>query len=162
MRNLVLGLLSASLVACSGEPRHEAANQAETPAPPVNGTPSADRPSPIAANQAVEAPTTSIPAALQGRWGLVPADCTSTRGDAKGLLQIDATMLRFYESRATLTRIVESDPSRIVADFAFTGEGQTWQRQVTLEAQDNGQALIRRESGGEDAMPGPLRYRKCG
>ena len=29
-----------------------------------------------------------IPAALRGRWGMTPADCTSTRGDAKGLLEI--------------------------------------------------------------------------
>src|SRR5688572_30753552 len=28
----------------------------------------------------------TIPASLHGRWGLTPADCTSTRGDAKGLL----------------------------------------------------------------------------
>src|SRR5918996_4286908 len=31
-----------------------------------------------------------IPASLHGRWGLTPGDCTSTRGDAKGLLVISA------------------------------------------------------------------------
>ena len=36
--------------------------------------------------------------ALQGNWGMVPADCTSTRGDNKGLLRITATTLQFYES----------------------------------------------------------------
>src|SRR4051812_2684079 len=42
----------------------------ETPAAPADsGTPA----------------QTEIPTAIRGRWGLVPADCTSTRGDAKGL-----------------------------------------------------------------------------
>src|ERR671912_3002240 len=31
---------------------------------------------------------TSIPTQYHGRWGMVPADCTSTRGDAKGLIDI--------------------------------------------------------------------------
>ena len=35
-------------------------------------------------------PLTVIPAAFHGRWGMVPADCTSTRGDNKGLITVDA------------------------------------------------------------------------
>src|SRR6476659_3156800 len=35
---------------------------------------------------APDAAAAAIPAALHGRWGLTPGDCTSTRGDAKGLL----------------------------------------------------------------------------
>ncbi|MBA3676584.1 MAG: hypothetical protein H0W74_04180 [Sphingosinicella sp.] len=101
-----------------------------------------------------------MPAALRGRWALTPNDCTSTRGDAKGLLIISDKQLRFYESRATLGRVEESGPNRIEADFSFTGEGQEWQRRTTLEGQDGGRTLIRRESG-QDAMPGPLRYSRC-
>ena len=41
-----------------------------------------------------------IPATIQGRWGLTPADCISNRGDAKGLLIIAADSLKFYELRA--------------------------------------------------------------
>src|SRR3546814_15417418 len=40
----------------------------------------------------------SIPESLRGRWGLVPTDCTSTQGDAKGLLTVSGDTLTFYES----------------------------------------------------------------
>ncbi len=168
MRIFAGAVLAATLGACSSEPEAPSANQVTAEIPTENTTlPAAAEPRNLGQTNEIDEPADAppaapIPAALHGRWGLVPADCTSTRGDAKGLLTIDATMLRFYESRGTLIRIVETEPSRIVADFAFSGEGQTWQRRMTLDAQDNGQTLIRGESGGDGAMPGPLRYRKCG
>lgn len=102
----------------------------------------------------------TIPAAIQGRWGLVEADCTSTRGDAKGLLEIGPEKLTFYESVATVADIEETSANRIRADFSFIGEGMTWSRDIALEAQDGGQTLVRREYG-EDAAPDPFRYTKC-
>src|SRR5512134_919075 len=47
---------------------------------------------------ATDVPAPAIPAAFQGRWGMVREDCTSTRGDAKGLIVIDANGIKFYES----------------------------------------------------------------
>jgi hypothetical protein len=118
---------------------------APAPSPPVDtGTP---------------APT-EIPATLRGRWGLVPGDCTSTRGDAKGLLTITADKLEFYESVGTLDTIMEAEPARIRATFDFEGEGMTWEREAVLDVEDDGATLIRREYG-EDAAPGPFRYTKC-
>ena len=114
-------------------------------------TPSADTGTP--------APT-ELPAALRGRWGLVSADCTSTRGDAKGLLTITADQLEFYESVGTLDTIMDAGPNRVRATFDFQGEGMTWQREVVLDAQDDGATLVRREYG-EGAAPGPFRYAKC-
>ena len=103
---------------------------------------------------------TAIPAAIQGRWGLVPADCEPGRDDAKGLLTIGADKLDFYESTGTLDTISEAAPTRIRAAFDFTGEGMTWQREVVLDVQDDGATLIRREYG-QDAAPGPFRYARC-
>jgi hypothetical protein len=103
---------------------------------------------------------TQIPAAVQGRWGLVANDCDPSRDDAKGLLTIGPDTLTFYESRATLGEIREIDESRIRATFEFTGEGMTWTRDEVLDAQDGGKTLVRREYG-EDAAPGPLRYTRC-
>ena len=103
---------------------------------------------------------TEIPEAIRGRWGLVAADCTSTRGDAKGLLEIDAGRLRFYESVGTLDTVMDAEPTRLRATFDFEGEGMTWEREMVLDVQDGGSTLIRREYG-EDAAPGPFRYSRC-
>ena len=147
------------------------AGEAAPEAPRADDTPEADEPAPAptetpepepteAPDDSADAGTATIPAALRGRWGLVAADCTSTRGDAKGLIRVTRDTIRFYESRAPLGRVAARDRSRIVADFAFEGEGQTWRKRMVLDARDGGRTLVRRESG-DDAMPGALRYRRC-
>ena len=102
----------------------------------------------------------SIPLALRGRWGLVPADCTSTRGDAKGLITISADSLRYYESVAKLSKVTERSDTSLAAGFAFSGEGIEWQRNMTLKLQDGGKTMVKQEFGA-DAIPGPLTYRHC-
>jgi hypothetical protein len=77
-----------------------------------------------------------IPAFLHGSWGLTPEDCTSTRGDAKGLLVITTNGLRFYESRAVPAGNFNNSDNSFSADFSFTGEGQTWTSFQTLQLQD--------------------------
>jgi hypothetical protein len=104
--------------------------------PPANG---AAAPAPANA-----APAASISSMLHGRWGLTPADCTSTRGDAKGLLVVSGKELRFYESVATPIRNVQKSADSFSADFAFTGEGQSWTKFQTLALQDD--KLVRTES----------------
>ena len=101
----------------------------------------------------------SIPAAIRGRWGLAAADCTSTRGDAKGLLTIDATNLRFYESHGELVRVREHAANRIVADYKFSGEGMEWDQQMLLDLRGDGKTLIRRDYG--EGASGPMRYTRC-
>jgi hypothetical protein len=173
---LIMAASAAALAACSAEPANDAENTAvdvaapddvttampdttaaepahKVPAPP----PAKDEPDEAAPGPSAEA---TIPSPLQGRWGLTPADCTSTRGDAKGLLIISGNELRFYESRGTLGNVAERDDSRIVADFSFMGEGQTWQRRMVLDGQDSGKTLVRREYG-EGAMPGAFKYQRC-
>ncbi|HEX2804208.1 MAG TPA: hypothetical protein VHN55_09565 [Sphingomicrobium sp.] len=84
-----------------------------------------------------------MPAALHGRWGLTPGDCTSTRGDAKGLLVVTADRLQFYESRAVPAGDVDVSPDSISGDFSFAGEGQEWTKHLSLELQDK--KLVRTE-----------------
>jgi hypothetical protein len=155
MRALMLPLLAlAALAACDGSTQG-----ADEPASPGDTTTVSPSPTPEPAAAETPAPT-EIPVAIRGRWGLVPADCTSTRGDAKGLLTIAGDKLEFYESVGTLDTIMEAEPTRIRAAFDFEGEGMTWQREVVLDVQDSGATLIRRDYG-EDAAPGPFRYAKC-
>ena len=108
----------------------------------------------------IEASEDAIPSTLHGRWGLVAADCTSTRGDAKGLIEVDGESITFYESRAVVDEVETSQPTMIAARFAFTGEGQEWTRDVTWRLSDDGSQLVRSETG-DDALPEPLTYTKC-
>ncbi|MCJ2188494.1 hypothetical protein [Novosphingobium beihaiensis] len=141
-------VLAMALSACSGgkqEPEPAASSEASAQA----------------TDAAVEAAAdNSIPEVLRGRWGLVPADCTSSRGDAKGLLTISGDTLTFYESVAELGFIKAREAGRITAAFEFSGEGQSWVLDVTLSTPDGGRTLVRKDTG-PDAAPEPLTYQKC-
>lgn len=183
MRNNVMIAAALSLAGCGGgneaTPREVVTNAAAandtvtltennvatTPAPPETPGIPAPTPSPTASpspepSEEASPESGKIPVALRGRWGLVPEDCTSTRGDAKGLLTITADTVRFYESRGALGEVIERSPNRIVADFAMSGEGQSWTRRMVFVAQDGGRTLVRRERG-PDALLGLLRYSRC-
>ena len=165
MTRTTLFLLSAAVAAlggCSREPAPPPTASDESSSGPtatVAATASAT-PAPSTSPSPDKSPVQTLPIAIQGRWGMVPADCTSTRGDAKGLLIVDPTTLKFYESRGTLGKIAERTETRIRASFAFSGEGMTWTRDEVLDVQPGGKTLIRREFG-EDAQPGPLTYARC-
>ena len=73
-----------------------------------------------------------IPSQYRGRWGMVAADCTSTRGDAKGLITIDEGTVKFYESLATLKEQRPAIATSFSGRFGFTGEGQTWEKVMTF------------------------------
>jgi hypothetical protein len=96
---------------------------------------------------------TEIPAQYRGRWGMVPADCTSTRGDAKGLITIDARTIRFYESLATLKAQRPAIATSFAGLYAFSGEGQSWEKVVTLTRTDG--HLTRADDEGS------FEYRRC-
>mgnify|MGYP006142871301 CR=1 FL=1 len=72
---------------------------------------------------------------------MTPADCTSNRGDAKGLLTVGADSIRFYESVARPTGDLETTEDSASGLFAFTGEGQQWTRHQALHVR--GEKLTR-------------------
>jgi hypothetical protein len=123
----------------------------------------AGKPPPPAAAAAAPSPTGApphatagqIPAILQGRWGLTPADCVSTRGDTKGLLVVGPGQLTFYESRAVPSPGVETDNGSVSGNFNFTGEGQAWTRYESLKRQ--GDKLTRTETNPAASYT----YAKC-
>ena len=144
---LIVPFAMLTVVACSG--RDPVDDQAKNtaglpsinePAPDATGAPPAN----AVAAQPGTAPAATIPAALHGRWGLTPADCTSTKGDAKGLLVVGPDNLKFYESRAVPGPDTETTADSISGKFAFTGEGQTWSKYEAIELQK--QQLVRTES----------------
>lgn len=126
------------------------ANEA-TPSP--DGAPPANVES--QASPAKSTGTANIPAALRGRWGLTPVDCTTALGDAKGLLVVNEGELRFYESRAVPASDIEADEDSISGNFDFTGEGQSWSKYVALDLQ--GRDLVRTETNPSASFT----YAKC-
>jgi hypothetical protein len=118
-------------------------NQAATPV--VN--------EPAAAPGPEARPANVIPAQYRGRWGMVPADCTSTRGDAKGLITVDATSIRFYESVSRLAEVRPAVGTSFSGLFRFTGEGMNWTKVQTLTR--TGDSLTRAEEEGT------FRYTRC-
>ena len=140
-------LLVLSVAACGGpDPVDDKAARttglpdANVPAPSPAGEPRANtRPA-----KALPAPAARIPASLQGRWGLTPADCTAGRGDAKGLLIVTPDDLHFYESRAVPVDGIATSDDSISGNFAFTGEGQSWTKYEALKVEK--QRLTRTET----------------
>jgi len=140
----------ATLVACSGQDpvAPEANNIATSEVDVLPPDESDTNPTNDLANgvdEPVVETANAIPAAFQGRWGLTPADCTSTRGDTKGLLTIAADKLTFYEARAIPAGTLKQTKDSVSGDFNFTGEGQNWKRYQVLELQNS--KLVRTESG---------------
>ncbi len=157
MRLTIALLATAALAACGGP-----AEQAEAPADTTNAPAEGSAATAEGADPA-EPPVQvglGIPASMHGRWGLVPEDCTSTRGDAKGLITVDAGEIRFYESVGQVDTATTRTDSTFRAQFAFTGEGMQWTRDMQLALGDGGQTLVRSEFG-EDALAEPLTYTKC-
>ncbi len=147
------------LLACS-KPDPVAANATAVNVPAAAPKPTLDPQGGPPENQAATAlpdaaPKVAIPSALQGRWGLTPADCTSNRGDAKGLLVVTAQGLSFYESRAMPTGGTTADEDSITGNFDFTGEGQNWTKFETLELRND--TLVRTESNPAASYT----YAKC-
>jgi hypothetical protein len=125
----------------------EAVHEQADETPPAPGT---NQTEPIAPSPT---PGDIIPAHYQGRWGMVPADCTTTRGDAKGLITIGDTRIKFYESTATLTERRPAIATSFSGLFAFRGEGQSWEKVMTFTR--TGDTLKRADQDGS------FTYRKC-
>lgn len=94
-----------------------------------------------------------IPSQYRGRWGMVAADCDQSRSDAKGAITIGERNIIFYESRATLKEQRPAIATSFSGLFAFTGEGQSWQKVMTFTR--TGNTLKRAEEAGT------FTYQRC-
>ena len=84
---------------------------------------------------------------------MVAADCTSTKGDAKGLIIIADKTIKFYEATATLRNQRPAIATSFSGLYDFTGEGLSWQKAVTLTR--TGDTLKRADEEGN------YNYKRC-
>ena len=161
-------LIALSLTACGQNASDNIAIDNDAASPTANGVLPADPATqPDARTMNAENAATSatgstlIPAAFQGRWGLNPADCTSTKGDAKGLLTIGDARLTFYESKGTFVKMLGATATSFDARYSFMGEGQTWKRTERLKLVDG---KLQRRTDAEPGQEPPvnLTYQRCG
>jgi len=96
-----------------------------------------------------------IPGQYRGRWGMVTADCDRNRSDAKGAITIGERTMIFYESTATLKERRPAIATSFSGLFGFTGEGQKWEKVVTLTR--TGDTLKRADDDDERYT-----YKRCG
>jgi hypothetical protein len=94
-----------------------------------------------------------IPGQYRGRWGMVAADCDQSRSDAKGAITIGEKSIRFYEATATLKEQRPAIATSFAGLFAFTGEGQSWEKVMTFTR--TGDTLKRAEETGT------FTYKRC-
>ena len=66
------------------------------------------------------------------------------RSDNKGLLVVSGDGMRFYEAQARPAGELRFTPKSVSGSFAFTGEGENWNRHEVLELRDH--KLVRTES----------------
>ena len=90
--------------------------------------------------------TAVIPAQYRGRWGMNANDCDPKRSDNKGLMTIHENSIRFYESTAALQKQRPAIATSFSGTYSFTGEGQTWERVITLTR--TGNTLKRAQADG--------------
>ena len=159
MGNRYCALLAIALAACGQADDQAVLTNADATVNALGADQPATAPvlpvSNAAAAPAPEEKAKTFPAAIHGRWGLVPSDCTSTLGDAKGLVTITADEVRFYESVARPVKIVERTDRVIRGEFDFTGEGMSWTNYMTWSV--TGDRLTRVDSE-EDSR---LVYTRC-
>ena len=147
---VISGLMS--MVACSGRDPAAAEEANTLPAgpadvdvlPPDESVVTPTNELENGAAEPVNDVASKIPASLHGRWGLTPEDCTSTRGDAKGLLIVSGDGLKFYESLGKPAGTLKTSADSASGDFAFTGEGMSWKKYEAQQLQEN--KLVRTES----------------
>lgn len=128
---------------------------AEAPPPAADpGEDNAELPLNEAEDDSEESPSTAvIPGQYHGRWGRTASDCTAPRGFGEGLMTISDDTIRLYESRAVLQERRPAIANSFSGTFIFTGEGETWERVITLTR--TGDMLKRAQADGS------WTYRRC-
>lgn len=101
----------------------------------------------IAADVPLEIVINQFPASYFGRWGLTDADCIVGVSDAKGLISVQGSLVKFYESIATLRDGKRETLTSVSGNFDMVGEGQEWETHNRYQLSEDRQKLTRIDSG---------------
>ncbi|WP_370308597.1 hypothetical protein [Sphingobium abikonense] len=117
----------------------EAPPDTDEPAPPANAIVPAEPIPTIETPKQAASPAGLIPASMQGRWAGVQARCDD-RSDALELT-IRPDQLIFHESVGMVQSIDPQGGREMQVKAAFTGEGESWTRTLSLKPSADGARL---------------------
>lgn len=137
MKNLMIAAILLPAMACTEQTEEQA-----TPAGQVFA-----ETEPIASDAPLDIAITQFPTAYNGRWGMTPGDCILGASDAKGLISIQGSLVKFYESVGTMRNGKRETLFAISSDFEMVGEGQKWQTHARYQLETDRKSLIRQDSG---------------
>ena len=134
-------MAALALAACERQAADEASNASSADVGVAPASPAA-------------APTSTamLPERIVGMWAVRAADCAggATR------VAIERGRLRFHESVATVTSVVDEGRGTVGVDVRQTGEGRSERRSWDLTLSDSGRTLTRVEAPYPDIV-----YTRC-
>ena len=164
MRWMVIGLGALALAGCSSQ--ENGSNSSDKNGAPVTGggqdqpTPSNLTDDPQNGVEPVTLPSpaavSSIPAAFQGRWGMVVNDCAPEQGGSKGLMVVTGSGLSLGGSRVPVSSLAMIGSSALTVELADAGGVRSATRAARLTLLDDGNTLVRQEQNSP-----ALRYSRC-
>ena len=99
----------------------------------------------IAPDAPLEIVITQFPASYLGRWGMTGADCKSETSDAKGLISVQGSLVKFHDSTATMTKGLRKTLHAISGDFEFVGGERKWRTQTQYRLTEDRKQLTRQD-----------------
>ncbi|WP_188062002.1 hypothetical protein [Sphingobium sp. KCTC 72723] len=134
MRALTILLLPILLSACSGDDPPQRKDARDTPPATDLATARETVPDVSPAPEPIK-----IPVLLQGHWAGLNEQCDDRRAVLE--LTILPDQLVFHESVGTVQSVTGQADGTFAVKAAFTGEGQSWTRTLSMDATDDGQRL---------------------
>lgn len=81
-----------------------------------------------------------IPKVFQGTWDANDEACKTKYSDMR--LVISALAVDYWESSGNLIEVIELKNTSLIARFAFSGEGESWESKVTYFLLNEGNKLV--------------------
>jgi hypothetical protein len=91
-----------------------------------------------------------FPASYFGRWGMTDADCILEASDAKGLITVQGSLVKFHDSTATMTKGLRETLYALSGDFDLVAKEQKWRTHNRYRLTEDRKQMIRQDGvGGE-------------
>ena len=99
----------------------------------------------VAADAPLDITITQFPKSYFGRWGRTQGDCAMGTTAATGLVSVQGSLVKFFESVATMRDGKRESLTSMSAHFDMVGEGQEWESHTRYRLSDDRNRLTRED-----------------